>query len=235
MPLDQIEAVAPVPQSAAPVDAPPSDREDARLSMHPPSDAALPDIPRRPDPREEADKIAQSHFDYGKAIGVGPVPVAALIDGAQRSPSTTGLPVISEGGEVLAGNDVVDAARMSGVQQIPAMVIKDLGAPYEVKQVENAAKKASGPLLHPAQTKSVVREALDQVDSRGMDAARQARVQGFEAHYHAALDAIRDQTRPVPPANASRPQPGGPPMRAPDGQLYIHAPHASGVYQRVVG
>jgi hypothetical protein len=46
---------------------------------------------------------------------------------------------------------------------------------------------------------------------------------------------------PGPPADmlaaarsASRPQPGGPPMQAPDGHWYIHAPHAHGTYQRVV-
>jgi hypothetical protein len=32
-----------------------------------------------------------------------------------------------------------------------------------------------------------------------------------------------------------RPWPGGPPMRAPDGHLYIYAPHAGGQYARVVG
>ena len=31
-----------------------------------------------------------------------------------------------------------------------------------------------------------------------------------------------------------RPVPGGPPMRAPDGHLYVYAPHARGLYQRVV-
>ncbi len=31
-----------------------------------------------------------------------------------------------------------------------------------------------------------------------------------------------------------RPQPGGPPMRGPDGNMYIHAPHAGGQYQKVV-
>jgi len=28
--------------------------------------------------------------------------------------------------------------------------------------------------------------------------------------------------------------PGGPPVRAPDGHFYVHAPHAGGLYQRVV-
>jgi hypothetical protein len=43
-----------------------------------------------------------------------------------------------------------------------------------------------------------------------------------------------------PPANDNvksaypRPWPGGPPMRAPDGHLYVYAPHAGGLYQRVV-
>ena len=38
--------------------------------------------------------------------------------------------------------------------------------------------------------------------------------------------------RPMPAAQ--RPVPGGPPMRAPDGHMYVYAPHASGLYQRVV-
>ena len=43
-----------------------------------------------------------------------------------------------------------------------------------------------------------------------------------------------------PPANDNvksaypRPWLGGPPMRAPDGHMYVHAPHAGGMYQRVV-
>ncbi len=41
----------------------------------------------------------------------------------------------------------------------------------------------------------------------------------------------------APPANTmpiARPVPGGPPVQAPDGNHYIHAPHATGIYQRVV-
>jgi hypothetical protein len=36
-----------------------------------------------------------------------------------------------------------------------------------------------------------------------------------------------------PPGGIARPVPGGPPVRAPDGQLYIHQPHAGGLYHRV--
>jgi len=35
-------------------------------------------------------------------------------------------------------------------------------------------------------------------------------------------------------AGPPRPVPGGPPVRAPDGHFYVHAPHAGGLYQRVV-
>ena len=38
--------------------------------------------------------------------------------------------------------------------------------------------------------------------------------------------------RPMPAAQ--RPVPGGPPMRAPDGHMYVYAPHAGGLYQRVM-
>jgi hypothetical protein len=34
---------------------------------------------------------------------------------------------------------------------------------------------------------------------------------------------------------SQRPMPGGPPMQAPDGNMYVHAPHPGGLYQRVVG
>jgi hypothetical protein len=39
---------------------------------------------------------------------------------------------------------------------------------------------------------------------------------------------------PRPAPAARRPVPGGPPMRAPDGHMYVYAPHAGGLYQRVV-
>jgi hypothetical protein len=38
-----------------------------------------------------------------------------------------------------------------------------------------------------------------------------------------------------PAGGITRPQPGGPPVRAPDGNLYIHAPHPTGLYRRVGG
>jgi hypothetical protein len=39
---------------------------------------------------------------------------------------------------------------------------------------------------------------------------------------------------PSPSGGSARPVPGGPPVRAPDGNLYVHAPHAGGSYKRVV-
>jgi hypothetical protein len=51
---------------------------------------------------------------------------------------------------------------------------------------------------------------------------------------------FRRKDNPKPPAQAlpcpvaQRPVPGGPPMRAPDGHMYVYAPHAGGLYQRVV-
>jgi hypothetical protein len=36
------------------------------------------------------------------------------------------------------------------------------------------------------------------------------------------------------PGAGMRPQPGGPPVRAPDGHFYVHRPHAGGLYHRVV-
>jgi hypothetical protein len=47
-----------------------------------------------------------------------------------------------------------------------------------------------------------------------------------------------DQTAPAGPALSSplpqRPVPGGPPVRAPDGHFYVHAPHPAGIYRRIV-
>jgi formin 2 len=36
-----------------------------------------------------------------------------------------------------------------------------------------------------------------------------------------------------PAGGITRPVPGGPPVRAPDGNMYVHAPHPGGLYQRV--
>jgi chromodomain-helicase-DNA-binding protein 1 len=38
-----------------------------------------------------------------------------------------------------------------------------------------------------------------------------------------------------PPGGVMRPMPGGPPVRAPDGNLYIHRPHPGGLYHKVPG
>jgi hypothetical protein len=38
-----------------------------------------------------------------------------------------------------------------------------------------------------------------------------------------------------PAGGIQRPVPGGPPVRAPDGNFYVHRPHAGGLYHRVVG
>lgn len=38
-----------------------------------------------------------------------------------------------------------------------------------------------------------------------------------------------------PPGGVVRPMPGGPPVRAPDGNLYIHRPHPGGLYHKVPG
>jgi hypothetical protein len=56
---------------------------------------------------------------------------------------------------------------------------------------------------------------------------------------HAAMQPPEGQQQaPMSPASASAapgpPIPGGPPMRAPDGHFYVHAPHPGGVYQRVL-
>jgi hypothetical protein len=67
----------------------------------------------------------------------------------------------------------------------------------------------------------------------------QQRQQSPQQGPQGALQLPPPQGLPVPQNGAGgppmrRPVPGGPPMRGPDGQMYIHAPHAGGPYQRVV-
>jgi len=126
---------------------------------------------------------------------------------------------------------------------------KQADAVHKIAQAKHLSVVTSGAQI------GVAKSAAELQQDAERHAVEVAHQQARTAHEHiravgsagdvrrASLLALAQQQQPpaAPPVGmdgqpqaADRPAPGGPPVRAPDGYFYVHAPHARGTYQRVV-
>ena len=177
---------------------------------------------------------------------IGQIDVDILID---EGPDTTNVM-----GDVF---DTLQSLAQNNVPVPPAVIIEASALPQSKKQQLIQMLSQQDPQAAAAQEQAVQAAlANKQADTlkkqsdakaaaaRAVHSLALAHHETLRAHETSTgtaidrLNAIQDfQANPAAiaqQATQARPVPGGPPVRAPDGQLYVHAPHANGLYQRVL-
>ena len=177
---------------------------------------------------------------------IGQIDVDILID---EGPDTTNVM-----GDVF---DTLQSLAQNNVPVPPAVIIEASALPQSKKQQLIQMLSQQDPQAAAAQQQAVQAAlANKQADTlkkqsdakaaaaRAVHSLALAHHETLRAHETSTgtaidrLNAIQDfQANPAASAQQAtqaRPVPGGPPVRAPDGQLYVHAPHANGLYQRVL-